>query len=96
VQPGILRNFDLIAPAGFGELCSGGEREYEYRRLIERMRETGENPAKYAWYLDVAREGLPASAGFGLGLERVTRYLAGLDAVWQATAYPKVPGIPAP
>jgi asparaginyl-tRNA synthetase len=93
VQPGILRNFDLIAPAGFGELCSGGEREYEYRRLIERMRETGENPAKYAWYLDVAREGLPASAGFGLGLERVTRYLAGLDAVWQATAYPKVPGM---
>ncbi len=96
VQPGTLRNFDLIAPKGFGELCSGGEREHEYRRLIERMRETGENPAKYAWYLDVAREGLPASAGFGLGLERVTRYLAGLDAVWQANAYPKLPGIAAP
>lgn len=41
VEPGVLRNFDLIAPDGFGELCSGGEREYEYRRLIERMRETG-------------------------------------------------------
>jgi len=60
------------------------------------MRETGENPAKYRWYLDIAREGLPASAGFGLGLERVTRYLAGLDAVWQASAYPKLPGIAAP
>jgi len=95
-EPGVLRNFDLIAPAGFGELCSGGEREYEYRRLIERMRETGENPAKYAWYLDIARHGLPASAGFGLGLERLTRYLAGLDAVWQASAYPKLPGIAAP
>jgi asparaginyl-tRNA synthetase len=96
VEPGILRNFDLIAPDGFGELCSGGERTHEYRHLIERMRETGENPAKYAWYLDVARAGLPASAGFGLGVERVTRYLAGLDAVWQATAYPKLPGIAAP
>jgi asparaginyl-tRNA synthetase len=96
VQPGILRNFDLIAPDGFGELCSGGEREYEYRRLVERMRETGENPSKYAWYLEVARDGLPASAGFGLGLERVTRYIAGLDAAWQANAYPKLPGIAAP
>lgn len=95
-EPGVLRNFDLIAPDGFGELCSGGERTHEYRRLIERMRETGENPAKYRWYLDIAREGLPASAGFGLGLERVTRYLAGLDAVWQASAYPKLPGIAAP
>ncbi|HET9137746.1 asparagine synthetase A [Actinophytocola sp.] len=95
-EPGVLRNFDLIAPDGFGELCSGGERTFEYRRLIERMRETGENPAKYAWYLDLAREGLRPSAGFGLGLERVTRYLAGLDAVWQASAYPKLPGIASP
>ena len=96
VEPGVLRNFDLIAPDGFGELCSGGEREYEYRRLIERMRETGENPAKYTWYLDLAREGLLPSAGFGLGLERVTRYLAGLSAAWQANAYPKLPGIVSP
>jgi asparaginyl-tRNA synthetase len=95
-RPGILRNFDLIAPDGFGELCSGGERTHEYRRLIERMRESGENPAKYAWYLDLAREGLPASAGFGLGLERLTRYIAGLDAIWQANAYPKLPGIASP
>ncbi len=95
-EPGVLRNFDLIAPAGFGELCSGGERTYEYKRLVERMRETGENPAKYAWYLDLARDGLPASAGFGIGVERLTRYIAGLDAVWQATAYPKLPGIPTP
>ncbi|MBP2326379.1 asparaginyl-tRNA synthetase [Kibdelosporangium banguiense] len=95
-EPGVLRNFDMIAPGGFGEMCSGGERTHEYRRLIERMRETGENPAKYAWYLDIARDGLPASAGFGLGLERVTRYIAGLDAVWQASAYPKLPGIASP
>jgi asparaginyl-tRNA synthetase len=95
-EPGVLRNFDMIAPGGFGEMCSGGERTHEYRRLIERMRETGENPAKYAWYLDIARDGLPPSAGFGLGLERVTRYIAGLDAVWQASAYPKLPGIASP
>jgi asparaginyl-tRNA synthetase len=94
--PGTLRNFDLIAPEGYGELCSGSEREYEYRRIVARIRETGENPAKYGWYLDLVREGIRGSAGFGIGLERLTRYIAGLDSAWQANAYPKLPGVVSP
>jgi asparaginyl-tRNA synthetase len=95
-RPGYLRNFDLIAPEGFGELCSGSERESDYATIIARMRETGENPAKYGWYLNMVREGISGSAGFGIGLERLTRYIAGLDSVWQASAYPKVPGMVSP
>jgi asparaginyl-tRNA synthetase len=95
-NPGYLRNFDLLAPEGYGELASGGERESDYGTIIARMRETGENPAKYGWYLGMVREGIQASAGFGLGLERLTRYVAGLEHAWQATAYPKVPGVAAP
>ncbi|MFI9504517.1 asparagine synthetase A [Nocardia sp. NPDC052566] len=95
-EPGALRNFDLIFPGGFGEMMSGSERESDYRTLLSRIRETGENPAKYEWYLTLAREGLPSSAGFGLGVERFTRFLCGLSAVWQATAYPKPPGEPRP
>lgn len=95
-RPGILRNFDLILPGGYGELVSGSERESDYATIVTRMRETGENPAKYKWYLDMVREGIPTSAGFGMGLERLTRYLTGLDSVWQVNAYPKVPGLVAP
>ncbi len=95
-RPGYLRNFDLIAPEGYGELASGSEREHDYGTIIARIRETGENPAKYGWYLQMVRDGIPASAGFGIGLERLTRYLAGLDSVWQASAYPKIPGVVAP
>jgi asparaginyl-tRNA synthetase len=95
-RPGTLRNFDLIAPEGYGELASGSEREYDYATLVTRMRETGENPAKYGWYLQLARDGIPASAGFGIGLERFTRYVTGRDAVWQASAYPKLPGVVSP
>jgi asparaginyl-tRNA synthetase len=94
--PGTLRNFDLIAAEGYGELCSGGEREFEYHRLISRIRETGENPAKYRWYLDLARDGLPSSAGFGIGVERLVRYIGGLDAVWQGSAFPKLAGVATP
>ncbi|GLX47493.1 hypothetical protein Shyhy01_04430 [Streptomyces hygroscopicus subsp. hygroscopicus] len=95
-EPGVLRNFDLIFPGGFGEMMSGSERESDYRNLVMRIRETGENPAKYDWYLTLAREGLPSSAGFGLGVERFTRFLCGLDAAWQASGYPKLPGDPRP
>jgi asparaginyl-tRNA synthetase len=92
-RPGSLRNFDLIAPEGYGELASGSEREHDYATLVTRMRETGENPAKYGWYLELARHGLPASSGFGIGLERFTRYVTGRQAVWQASAYPRIPGV---
>ncbi|WP_346779978.1 asparagine synthetase A [Streptomyces sp. S3(2020)] len=92
-NPGVLRNFDLLLPEGYGEIASGSEREHEYQRIVTRMRETGENPAKYGWYLDMARGGIPASAGFGIGLERLTRYVTGVESVWQASAYPKLPGV---
>lgn len=95
-RPGVLRNFDLLAHGGYGELASGSEREADYATLVTRMRESGENPAKYAWYLDMAREGIPASAGFGMGLQRLVRFLTGLDALWQVSAYPKLPGVVAP
>ncbi len=95
-RPGVLRDFDLLYPEGFGEAISGAERQHEYDRVVERLRETGEDPAKYGWYLDMLREGIPPSAGFGIGIERLTRYVCGLEAVWQARPYPKVAGVYSP
>ncbi|MER7763034.1 asparagine synthetase A [Streptomyces sp. NPDC097619] len=95
-RPGVLRNFDLLAHGGYGEIVSGSERESDYATIVTRMRESGENPAKYAWYLDLAREGISPSAGFGMGLQRLVRFLTGLDALWQVSAYPKLPGVIAP
>jgi len=95
-RPGILRDFDLLYPEGYGEAISGAEREYEYARVIARLRETGENPSKYEWYLDMLREGIPPSSGFGIGVERLTRYVCGLKTVWEARPYPKVAGVFSP
>lgn len=95
-RPGVLNNFDLVLSGGYGEIASGSERESDYARIIGRIRETGENPAKYEWYLDMVRAGIPGSAGFGIGVERLTRFVSGLDAVWQVSAFPKLPGTAAP
>jgi len=93
-RPGVLRDFDLLYPEGFGEAISGAEREYEPERLVERIRQGGEDPAKYQWFLQMAKELYPLqTAGFGIGVERLTRYLCGLRAVWEARPYPKVAGI---
>lgn len=93
---GKLKSMDLIYPDGYGEAISGGEREYRYERVVRRMRAGGEDPKEYGWYVRMLRYGIPPSAGFGIGVERLTRYVCGLRAVWEATPFPKVPGILSP
>jgi aspartate-ammonia ligase (EC 6.3.1.1) len=93
-RPGVLRDFDMLYPEGFGEAISGAEREYEPERVAERIREGGEDPARYSWYLQMLKELYPLkTAGFGIGVERLTRYICGLRAVWEARPYPKMAGI---
>jgi len=95
-KPGILRDFDLLYPEGYGEAISGGEREYTYQRIVEKIKQGGEDPTKYMWYLEMLKEGIPPSAGFGIGVERLTRYICGVESIWEAVPFPKVAGIVSP
>jgi asparaginyl-tRNA synthetase len=95
-RPGILRDFDMIYPEGFGEAVSGAERECNYETVVHRMRSSGENPESYEWYMEMLRRGVPPTAGFGIGVERLTRYVCGLRSVWAARPFPKVAGIWSP
>ncbi|MEM3769633.1 MAG: asparagine synthetase A [Candidatus Bathyarchaeia archaeon] len=95
-EPGVLEDFDLIYPEGFGEAISGGKREHRYSKLLERMLKSGENLADFEWYLDMLRSGIPPSAGFGIGVERLTRFICGLENIWDAVPFPKVAGISSP
>lgn len=91
-RPGILRDMDLIYPEGYGEALSGGEREYEPDRIRKRIEEQELDINDFQKYLGFAEEGLPASAGFGLGLERLTRFVCGLDDIKDTVLFPKKPG----
>ncbi len=86
-------DFNLLLPEGYGELIDGGSREYRYDRLVEKIKAIGEPLYKYSWYLDLVREGaVIPSSGWGLGVERFTRYIAGHRHIVYTTMYPKLPG----
>lgn len=92
-KPGFLRDMDLIYPEGYGEALSGGEREYEYERIKERILKKGQNLSQFKEYLEeLAEKGLPSSAGFGIGIERLTWFICRLKRIEKATLFPKVPG----
>jgi len=87
-------DFNLLLPEGYGEVIDGGSREYRYHKLVERIKASGEPLEKYTWFLELVKQGaVPPSSGWGLGVERLTAYIAGHKHVVYASLYPKLPGV---
>ncbi|MHA1975076.1 MAG: amino acid--tRNA ligase-related protein, partial [Candidatus Hodarchaeales archaeon] len=92
----ITKSLDLIAPEGFGELSSGGQRVASHESLIKRIQEKGFDPQSFTWYLRMFEYGMPPHAGFGLGFERLIRWIANLPHIREATMFPRTPEICTP
>jgi len=86
----VVLNFDLLAPAGFGEIIGGSVREDDYERLLQRIREYNLNPDTYDWYLDLRKFGSVPHGGFGLGVERTVAWLTGEKHIRQCIAFPRM------
>jgi len=82
---------DLLAPEGYGELIGASCRETDVALLTERIREVGANPAEYEWYLDLRRHGSVPHAGFGLGIERLLRWVLRREHIRDTTPFPRTP-----
>ena len=91
-RPDVLLDMDLVYPEGYGEALSGGERESESDRILDRLRRDDIDPRRFEAYLRRVDEGIPRSAGFGIGIERLTRFICGLDTIEDARLFPKRPG----
>lgn len=89
----VLLDMDLVYPEGFGEALSGGEREFEMDRILHRLARDEIPRSRFSRYLEEVKRGVPRSAGFGIGIERLTRYVAGLDRIEDARLFPKTPGV---
>lgn len=80
---------DMLAPRGFGEITSGGQREDDIDSIINRMRKEGLDPEAYEWYLDLRRYGSVPHGGFGLGIERLVRWIANVEDIKDTVLFPR-------
>jgi asparaginyl-tRNA synthetase len=86
----VVLNFDLLAPAGFGEIIGGSVREDDYELLMKRIKAQELNPEGYSWYLDLRKYGSVPHGGFGLGVERTVAWLASEKHIRQCIAFPRM------
>ena len=82
---------DLLAPEGYGEMVGASARETDVTRLVQRLTETGADPASYEWYLDLRRHGSVPHAGFGLGIERILRWILRQEHIRETMPFPRTP-----
>lgn len=88
-RPNVTKSADLIAPEGFGELATGGQRIADYNELMKRIQSQEMSPESFSWYLELRRYGMPPHSGFGIGVERTTRWIAGLKHIRAASLFPR-------
>ncbi len=87
----VVENFDMLAPAGFGEIIGGSIREDNYDTLLQKTLDQGLDPADYSWYLDLRKYGTVPHGGFGLGVERTVAWITGEKHIRQCIAFPRMP-----
>lgn len=82
---------DCLVP-GIGEIIGGSQREDDYDKLSNRIRELGMDTEDYGFYLDLRKYGSARHAGFGLGFERCIMYLTGMQNIRDVLPFPRTVG----
>ena len=82
---------DLEVP-GVGELMGGSQREEDYNKLTNRMKELDMDPSEMYWYVNLRKYGTCVHSGFGLGFERLVMYLTGMENIRDVIPYYRTPG----
>lgn len=86
-DPRYTLSFDLLF-RGL-EVTTGGQRIHDYDAQVEKMLKRGMHPEEFESYLMIHRHGMPPHGGLGIGLERLTAQLCGLDNVRYASLFPR-------
>jgi nondiscriminating aspartyl-tRNA synthetase len=71
------------------ELVTGGQRLHRHADYLQALAARGEDPRRYAGYLQVFAHGMPPHGGFAIGLERWTARLTGAPNLRQVTLFPR-------
>lgn len=95
-NPRTVLSADMQAPNGHGEIIGGTEREWRLDMVLKRMHEIEKakhvkfNMKNYDWWLDLRRYGSVPHSGFGMGMERLIKWLLNLDHIRDAIPFPRM------
>ncbi len=81
---------DVLAPEGYGEVIGGGERATSLEFLRAQIKEHELPEEAFDWYLDLRRYGSVPHAGFGMGIERCTAWMCGIEHVRETIPFPRL------
>jgi len=84
---GLTKSFDLLFRGK--EIATGGQRVHSYKQLKENIEKRNLNIENFSFYLQAFKYGMPPHGGAGLGLERITAALLGIQNVKEATLFPR-------
>lgn len=85
-----VRAMDILFPK-IGEIIGGSEREADYTKLLQRMKELNMNTEKLWWYLESRKFGTVPHSGFGLGFERLMLFITGMTNIRDVIPFPRTP-----
>jgi asparaginyl-tRNA synthetase len=81
---------DVLAPEGYGEVIGGGQRSEDLAYLLKQI-ETHNLPEESVdWYLDLRKYGTFPHGGFGMGIERCTAWLCGIEHIRETIPFPRM------
>lgn len=89
-RPEVALGVDIIAPEGYGEIVGGGQRIHDLALLEKRLAEHNLPREAFEWYLDLRRFGSVPHGGFGMGVERFTAWMTGVEHLRETIPYPRM------
>lgn len=85
-----VRAMDVLFPR-IGEIIGGSEREENYDKLLNRIKELNMDLKPLWWYLDTRKFGTVPHSGFGLGFERLMLFVTGMANIRDVIPFPRTP-----
>ena len=86
----LVLNADVLASRGFGEIIGGSQREDDYQTMLDNIKAAGLPVETLEWYLDLRRYGSVPHCGFGIGIERITRWISGIHHIRETISFPRM------
>ena len=89
-RPELAMCVDVLAPEGYGEVIGGGQRADDLDYLLKQIHAHGLPEESFDWYLDLRKYGTFPHGGFGMGIERCTAWLCGIEHIRETIPFPRM------